>query len=84
MKNNQTAATKLLPERSQLEALTKQTGLPILELLRIAPMPEASRISSASEDNLCRNHRDKIVHISPRRIGMRVFDALMIGANRTT
>jgi hypothetical protein len=78
VKSSQAAAIKLLPERAQLEALAKQTGLSTLELLRVAPLPEASHLSSASEDNLLRNHRDKIVHVSPRRVGMRVCDALMV------
>lgn len=53
-------------------------GLSKLERLRIAPMPEASRLSSLSEDSLRRNHRDKIIKLSPRREGMRVEDALML------
>jgi hypothetical protein len=53
--------------------------LPPLDLLRIAPMPEAERLSSMSEDSLRRNHSDKIVKLSPRRTGMRVAHALMLG-----
>jgi hypothetical protein len=49
-----------------------------LELLRVAPMPECEHLSGASEDTLERAHGDKIVHISERRKGMRVIDALMI------
>jgi hypothetical protein len=51
-----------------------------LELNRIARMPECEYLSGASEDSLKRNHGDKIVRIVPRAIGMRVGDALMIGA----
>ena len=54
------------------------TMLPPLELLRIAPMPEAERLSSASEETLRREHPDKIVKISKRRDGMRVAHALML------
>jgi hypothetical protein len=53
-----------------------------LELLRIATMPEAARLSSASEDTLEREHRDKIVHVSRRRRGMRVVHALMLREGR--
>jgi hypothetical protein len=49
-----------------------------LELLRIAPMPEAEHLSSASADTLEREHSDKIVNVSRRRKGMRVVHALMI------
>jgi hypothetical protein len=52
--------------------------LPPLDLLRIAPLPEAARLSGASEDTLKRDHPDKIVHVSTRRIGMRVVHALML------
>ena len=52
--------------------------LPPLELLRIAEMPEASRLAGVSEDTLKREHADKIVKISRRREGMRVAHALML------
>ena len=49
-----------------------------VELLRIAPLPEAARLSSLSDDSLVRHHRDKLVDLGPRRKGMRVIDALLI------
>lgn len=49
-----------------------------VELLRIAEPEEAERLSSADWDTLKRNHPDKIVHVSERRVGMRVGHALMI------
>jgi len=52
--------------------------VPVLELLRIAPMPEAERLSSLSEDTLIREYAHKIVKLSKRRTGMRVIDALML------
>jgi hypothetical protein len=52
--------------------------LPPLELLRVAPMQEAERLSGVSEDSLERNHHDKIIHLSKRRKGMRVAHALML------
>jgi hypothetical protein len=51
-----------------------------IALLRIAPMPEATRLSSLSEDTLEREHADKVVHLSARRKGMRVIDALMLAS----
>ncbi len=53
-------------------------GLSALELARIARLPEASRLSGLSEDTLRREHRDKFVKLSDRRVGMRVRDALML------
>ena len=50
--------------------------LPPLELLRIAAMPEAERLSGTSADTLTREHPDKIVRTSKRRRGMRVAHAL--------
>jgi hypothetical protein len=52
--------------------------LPPLELLRIAEMPEASRLAGLSGDTLEREHSDKIVRLSKRRKGMRVAHALML------
>jgi hypothetical protein len=47
-----------------------------IELHRIVSMEEAARVSGVSDDTLRRHHRDKIVRMSPRRIGMRLGDAL--------
>ncbi len=49
-----------------------------LELQRIAPLSEAAELSGVSEDSLKRNHRDKIIQLGPRRLGMRVKHALML------
>jgi hypothetical protein len=45
---------------------------------RIVPLAEASRLSSLSKDTILRNHRDKLIQLSERRLGMRVRDALML------
>lgn len=49
-----------------------------LELLRIVDPEETERLSSLSWDSIKRHHRDKIVHVSERRVGMRVGHALML------
>jgi hypothetical protein len=49
-----------------------------IELLRVATMPEAERLSSLSDDSLRRYHADKLVDLGPRRTGMRVIHALLI------
>ena len=42
-------------------------------------MKESSELSSLSEDSLKRNHPDKIVRLSPRRLGMKRRVALSLG-----
>lgn len=49
-----------------------------VELLRIADPKEAERLSSTSWDTIQRNHSDKIVRLSARRVGLRVGHALML------
>jgi len=56
-------------------------SMPALELLRVVRMEEAEKLSGLSEDSLERHHSDKIKRLSPRRRGMRVYDALMIARN---
>ena len=53
-------------------------SMPALELLRFAPMDEAARLSSLSQDTLEREHPEKVKKLSKRRNGMRVLDALML------
>jgi hypothetical protein len=48
------------------------------ELDRIIPIQEAYRLSGLSPDSWRRNHPDKIIKLSPRRIGIRLRDALML------
>jgi hypothetical protein len=52
------------------------------ELDRIISLQEAKRISSLSPDSWKRNHRDKLLELSPRRFGVRLGDALMLKANK--
>jgi hypothetical protein len=49
-----------------------------LELERIAPLPEAARLCGLSPDTIKRRYPDKIIRLSPRRLGMRVKHALML------
>ena len=51
---------------------------PGLELDRIITLQEAEKISSLSIDSWKRHHADKVVELSPRRLGVRLRDALMI------
>jgi hypothetical protein len=54
------------------------TSLPALELLRVCELDEAARLSGLSRDSLVREHSDKVIRLSPRRLGMRVAHALML------
>jgi hypothetical protein len=49
-----------------------------LEMLQIVPREEAEELSGESWDSLRRNHADKIIQLSPRRVGMRRGHALML------
>ena len=49
-----------------------------IELQRIVDLKEASRLSGLSVDSIKRHHADKIIDLSPRRVGMRLRDALML------
>jgi hypothetical protein len=55
-----------------------------VEWLRIADAGEVEHLSSADWDTIKRNHPDKIVHVSARRLGMRVGHALMLNAKKST
>jgi hypothetical protein len=47
-----------------------------IELLRIAPLPEAAQLRGVSVRTLKRNDPHLIIQVSKRRQGMRVGDAL--------
>ena len=53
-------------------------GLSELEQLRIVTLQEGGRLSSLSADSILRNHRDKVIDLGPRRLGIRVRDALTL------
>jgi hypothetical protein len=52
--------------------------LSALERARIVTLAEGSRLSSLSEDTIKREHPDKLVRLSPRRLGIRVGDCLFL------
>jgi hypothetical protein len=51
-----------------------------LELQRIISLTEAAHLRGVSVDTIKRQHRDQIIRLSPRRLGMRLQDALMLPA----
>jgi hypothetical protein len=50
-----------------------------MEMRRVLPLEQATEITNLSRDTLKRNFPDKIIRLSPRRLGMRLSDALAIG-----
>jgi hypothetical protein len=53
------------------------------ELNRILSLAQAAEVSSLSPDTIKRRHPDKLVHLSPRRLGVRLRDALMLSDRST-
>jgi hypothetical protein len=53
-----------------------------LQLESVLRPPEVERITSLSWDTITRNHRDKVVDLSPRRVGTKLKDALAIAAGK--
>jgi hypothetical protein len=49
-----------------------------LALARIVTLREAAQLAGCSEDTLKRRHSEKIIRLSPRRLGMRLKDALFL------
>jgi hypothetical protein len=62
----------------------KPLELSPLELERIVSLDEAARLRGVSADTLRRHDRDKFIQLSPRRLGMRVRDALGLGKQSET
>jgi hypothetical protein len=54
------------------------TKLSELELNRIIPIAEAVELSSISDDGWRRHHADKLIQLTPKRVGVRLRHALFI------
>ncbi len=52
---------------------------PELELRRVLPLEQAGKITNLSSDTLKRRYPHLVLKLSPRRLGMRLSDALAIG-----
>ena len=50
-----------------------------LELLKIITLEQVTELTTLSADSLKRHHADKVRRLGPRRLGMRLGDALAIG-----
>jgi hypothetical protein len=49
-----------------------------LELERIVPLKDGAELQSTSVDSIKRNQADKVIRLGPRRLGIRVRDALKL------
>jgi hypothetical protein len=49
-----------------------------IELNRIIPISEAAALSSISPDGWYRHHKDKLIKLTEKRVGVRLRDALFI------
>ena len=59
--------------------MSHETNQPDLALVRIVSLREAAHLCGISKDTLKRRWPNKIIRLSPPRLGMRVRDALMLG-----
>ena len=55
-----------------------------LELLKIITLEQVTELTTLSADSLKRHHAGKVRRLGPRRLGMRLGDALAIGAPAPT
>jgi len=54
--------------------------LSAIEFRKILTLEQVTELTTLSADSLRRHHADKIRRLGPRRLGMRLGDALAIGA----
>jgi hypothetical protein len=52
---------------------------PELELNRIVSLEEAAKLRGVSKDTIKRRYPEIIIKLSPRRVGVRLRDALALG-----
>lgn len=52
---------------------------PDIELQRVIPLKQAAEVGGVSADTIRRNYPNLIIKLSPRRVGVRLCDALRIG-----
>jgi hypothetical protein len=51
-------------------------------LMRIVNLRQAAELAGLNERTLAKFHADKVIRLSPGRVGMRVRDALMIAESK--
>jgi hypothetical protein len=78
VKRHDMREVRQMSDTNTIEPPVAAEPLSWLELHRIVSLQEASRLSGMSPDTLKRRHAAKIIQLSPRRLGMRVRDALQL------
>jgi hypothetical protein len=63
----------------ELRTMSDISNDDFLRLKRIASLAEVAQLTGLHVDTIKRNYRDKIIRLSPRRLGIRVEDALQLG-----
>jgi hypothetical protein len=69
---------RMLSEETIMSQAEILEGISAVERARIVPIAEAARLSGMSEDTLRRHYRDKLIQLTPHRLGMRLRDALLL------
>jgi hypothetical protein len=67
-----------MPASHKRRVYDDPTKLSELELSRIIPISEAVELSSISDDGWRRHHADKLIKLTPKRVGVRLRHALFI------
>ena len=68
-------------EMSSHQTVLEAPQLDALDLRRIITLERVTELTTLSADSLKRHHADKIRRLGPRRLGMRLGDALAIGTS---
>jgi hypothetical protein len=66
------------PRRRHLYETADPTKLSVIELNRIVSIGEAAKLSSISPDGWYRHHKNKLIKLTEKRVGVRLRDALFI------
>jgi hypothetical protein len=73
------AHIRALSDEKEMTLYFKDPAAPTwIELQRIVPLKEGAELRGTSVDSIKRNDRDKIIKLGPRRLGIRVRDALKL------
>jgi hypothetical protein len=72
--------TPTIVEKATDGAPRPHRGAPYsFELERVLPLDEAAVLTGLSQDSIRRYYKHLILHLSPRRVGIRLRDVLSIG-----
>src|SRR4051794_12357048 len=72
-------AMRALAEGAEMSSRQTVPDADPLELLKIVTLERVTELTTLSADSLKRHHAGKVRRLGPRRLGMRLGDALAIG-----